>query len=170
MISQSRSLAAIRVAVFATTTALAVGAVAQSPKPSHHPEVATPRPSATGGHLGDHGTMKAECQKMMDKHREMESKFGTMDATLDHLVAAMNAAKGSKEPGAMEKSMAAVLNELVSQRKVIRSTSAAMQSEMMVHMAHHQGMHETGGPGGPMMCPMMTTQPVAEPKAEHEKH
>jgi hypothetical protein len=41
--------------------------------------------------------MKAECQAMMAKKQEMQDKLQAIDATLDKLVAEMNAAKSSKE-------------------------------------------------------------------------
>jgi hypothetical protein len=66
----------------------------------------------------------------------------------------------------MEKPMAAVLNELVAQRKVFRSMMMEMQPAMMAHMAHH--MHMQGAKGG-MDCPMMKTGKAPEPKAGETK-
>jgi hypothetical protein len=43
----------------------------------------------------------------------------------------MNAAKGSTKVGAMEKPMAAVINELVAQRKAFHSMMMEMQPAMM---------------------------------------
>ena len=74
---------------------------------------------------------------MMAKKEEMQDKLKAMDATLDKLVAEMNAAKRSKEVDAMEKPMAAVINELVAQRKAFRSMMMEMQPAMMEHMMHH---------------------------------
>ncbi len=48
--------------------------------------------------------------------------------------------------------MAAVLDELVAQRKALRSMMMEMQPAMMAHMAHHVQMH---GAKGAMDCPMM---------------
>ncbi len=71
----------------------------------------------------------------------------------------MNAATGGKKTDAA----AAVINELVAQRKQMREQMMTMQPEMMKHMMAHM---ETG-----MMkcmeqsmakCPMMKTMPPAE--------
>src|ERR1035438_8465751 len=78
----------------------------------------------------------------------------------------MNAAKGSKEVDALEKPMAAVINELVVQRKALRSMMMEMQPAMMAHMIHHMHMH---GTKGAMECPMMKTGNSPEPKAEETK-
>jgi hypothetical protein len=107
--------------------------------------------------------MKAECEAMMAKHQEMQAKLQAMNATLDKLVAEMNVATGSKEPGAMEKSMAAVINELVAQRKAFLSMMTEMQPAMMTHMMHHMNRH---GAKGAMECPMMKTGTPPEPKTE----
>ena len=105
----------------ATALALAVSAGAQTPPPAAPPQ-ATKSPQAatmTGHHKGsaataehdaDMKTMKTQCEAMMATKQEMQDKRQAMDATLDKLVAEMNAAKGSKEVDALEKPMAAVIN------------------------------------------------------------
>jgi hypothetical protein len=102
---------------------------------------------------------------MVAKKQAMQVKVDAMDASLDKLVAEMNAAKTSKEVDALEKPMAAVLNELVAQRKILQSMMMEMQCPMMAHMAHHMQMH---GPKGAMECPMMKMKDTQEPKAEME--
>src|ERR1035437_2228384 len=110
----------------ATALALAVSAGAQTPPPPPAaPPPATKSPQAatmTGHHKGSAATakhdaemktMKTQCEAMMATKQEMQDKRQAMDATLDKLVAEMNAAKGSKEVDALEKPMAAVINELV---------------------------------------------------------
>jgi hypothetical protein len=156
----------------ATTLALAVSAAGQTPpSPAPSPATTTPQAAPVPGHhkgsaamAGHHADMKAECEAMMARKQEMQDKTQAMDATLDKLVAEMNAAKGSREVGAMDKPMAAVLNELVSQRKALRSMMMEMQPPMMAHMAHHMQMH---GAKGAMECPMMKTG--TPPKAEEKK-
>ncbi|HQT94299.1 MAG: hypothetical protein B7Z68_06195 [Acidobacteria bacterium 21-70-11] len=159
----------------ATALALAVGAGAQTPPPA----ASTP-PTAKSTHMapmtGHHkvsaatakreAEMKAECQAMKAKRQEMQDKFKAMDATLDKLVADMNAAKDSKEPDALEKPMAAVINELVVQRKASRAMRMEMQSEMMEHMTRHMAMH---GAKGAMECPMMKKGNAPAPKAEEKQ-
>ncbi len=102
---------------------------------------------------------------MMARKQEMQDKLRATDATLDKLVAEMNAAKGSKQVDATVNSMAAVLNELVAQRKASRSMMEA-QPAMMGHMMRHMGMQ---GPKGPMECPMMKTGNAPEPAADEKK-
>ncbi len=111
--------------------------------------------------------MKAECQAMMAKKEEMQAKHQEMDATLDKLVAEMNAAKGSKAVDAMEKPMAAVINELVAQRKALGSMMMEMQPAMMAHMMRHMDMH---GAKGAMECPMMKSGDAHEPGGGDMKH
>jgi hypothetical protein len=84
---------------------------------------------------------------------------------LDKLVAEMNAAKGSRQVDARVDSMAAVINELVAQRKASRSMMEA-QPAMMGHMMHHMGMQ---GPKGAMECPMLKTGNAPEPAADEKK-
>jgi Skp family chaperone for outer membrane proteins len=156
----------------ATALALAVSAGAQTP-PVPSPAAAatgaqTPKASVhhrTGAKAGHDAEMKAECMAMMEKKQAMQAKVEAMDASLDKLVAEMNVAKTSKEVDALEKPMAAVLNELVAQRKVLHSMMMEMQSPMMGHMAHHMQMH---GAKGAMECPMMKMKDTHEPKAEME--
>lgn len=128
-------------AAAALTLALGVGAQT-TPPPGHHKGSA-----ADGKHGAD---MKAECQAMMAKKQEMHDQMKAKDAALDKLVAEMNAAKGD----AMAKSMAAVINELVAQRKASHSMMMDMQPAMMGHMMQHGDMQ---GSKGAMECPMMKT-------------
>lgn len=159
----------------ATALAFAVSAGAQTPPASSAAAPATGAQAAPAmGHHkagvakpGDDAGLRAECEAMIAKRKTMQDKLVAMDASLDKLVAEMNAAGVSKEPGAMEKPMAAVLNELVSQRKALRSMMMEMQSPMMAHMAHHMQMH---GAKGAMECPMMKMKDTQEPKAELETH
>jgi hypothetical protein len=155
----------------AAAFAFAVSAGAQAPPaPSPAgPATDAQAPPATGHHKAGPGKtgrdagMMAECKAMMAKRQSMQVKVEAMDASLDKLVAEMNAAKDSREAGALEKPMAAVLNELVAQRKVLHSMMTEMQCPMMAHMAHHMQMH---GAKGAMECPMMKMKDTHEPKAE----
>jgi hypothetical protein len=147
--------------VAATALTLAVGAGAQSPPPSAPPTTGHRMESAAGTeHDMD---MKAKCQAMMAKKKEMRDKLAASDATLDELVAKMNAAATSKDADALVKPMAAVLNELVAQRKANRSMRMEMQPEMMAHMMRHMEMH---GTKGAMECPMMKMEMAHESETE----
>ncbi len=124
----------------------------QAPMPGHD------KHSAAGAqHEGDMG---AECKAMMVKKQEMHEKMQAMDASLDKLVEEMNFAKQSKAVGAMDKPMAAVINELVSQRKAARAMMMETQHGMMGHMGHHAKMD---GSGGGMECPMMKMDHASAP-------
>jgi hypothetical protein len=154
-----------------TALAFAVSAVAQTP-PAPSPAAAATRaqtPPAMGHHktgapkTGYDAGLKAECEAMIANRKTMQDKLAAMDASLDKLVAEMNAAKASKEVDALEKPMAAVLNELVAQRKVMQSMMMEMQPQMMTHMMHHVQRH---GAKGAMDCPLMKMKDTHEPKAE----
>ncbi|MBP1636463.1 MAG: hypothetical protein H6Q10_3037 [Acidobacteria bacterium] len=71
-----------------------------------------------------------------------------MDARLDALVQQMNGATGQAKVDAT----AAVVNELVTQRKAMREGMEGMQAKMMQHMAQHM---QAGGAAA-MKCPMMS--------------
>ncbi len=147
--------------------ALAVSAGAQTPAPSAPPEAGKSSAGAPmAGHHGhkgagaaNHSDMKKQCESMMKHGDEMQAKMQAMDASLDKLVEEMNAAKNSKAPDAMEKPMAAVINELVVQRKAARTMMMEMQPQMMKHMMHHMGMQ---GSKGAMECPMMKMDKSSE--------
>ncbi len=170
---KTRHLTTLVPGIFAAgALALALSLSAQTPSPpATAPAATSPHAATMTGHhkaiaakAKHDADMKAECDAMMAKKQEMQNKLQAMDATLDKLVAEMNAAKGSKEVDAMEKPMAAVLNELVAQRKALRSMMMEMQPAMMAHMMHH--VH---GTKGAMECPMMKMGSTPEPKAEEKK-
>ncbi|MEO6325507.1 MAG: hypothetical protein ABIT01_14730 [Thermoanaerobaculia bacterium] len=147
--------------VTAGSIVLAGGALAQTPTPASgsHQESTTSGKSkhhaaASGAH--EASGMKAECEAMMAKKHGMQDKMQAMDATLDKLVAEMNAAKDSKATDALEKPMAAVLTELVSQRKAMHSMMEEMHGSGMGHMMDHMKMCSKKGAMQPMTdCPMM---------------
>ena len=98
-------------------------------------------------------------ESMMAHHKEMMAKMDAMDARIDELVKSMNVAKGSKKPDAV----AAVINEMVAQRKQMREQMMAMQPEMMKHMMAHMRMGMMKGMEDSMAkCPMMKTMAPTE--------
>jgi hypothetical protein len=111
---------------------------------------------------GAPGKPMMDCKAMMAHHEAMKAEMASMDARLDALVAAMNAAGGDKKADAT----AAVVNELVVQRKAMRDHMMAMGPRMMRHMMQHgrPGMMEGKGMSE---CPMM--QPAPE-GGDHPKH
>jgi hypothetical protein len=157
----------------ATALALAGGVGAQTPPPATTPPAVTeaPAPPMTGHHQMDsaekaahQADMTSECQTMMAKKQEMQDKIKAMDAELDNLVAAMNAAAKSDKVDAMEKPMAAVINQLVAEQKACRSMMMEMQPAMVAHMMHHMEMKQ--GMDGAMKCPMMTAGDAPETGTE----
>lgn len=93
-----------------------------------------------------------DCQAMMAKQQEMETRMAEMDARLQQLVDQMNAARGSSKVDRM----AAVLTEMVAQRKQMREQMAAMPPMMMQHMMQHLHHSMMKGMGEGMAgCPMM---------------
>ena len=108
--------------------------------------------------------MMDECKAMMARHEDMKAEMASMDAKLDSLVAAMNAASGSQKVDAT----AAVVTEMATQRKAMRDHMMAMGPMMMRHMMPpgHMGMME--GMKGMPDCPMM--HPPAPDGAEPPMH
>ena len=152
--------------VAAAALALSVGAGAQTPPPPASPTTGHHQMESAAGTEHD-AAMKAKCQAMMAKKKELQDKLAASDAALDELVAKMNSAATSQDVDAMVKPMAAVLNELVAQRKANRPMMMEMQPEMMAHMMRHMEMH---GSKGAMECPMMKKMGMAhESEAEEKK-
>jgi hypothetical protein len=90
---------------------------------------------------GPEGKMDKEWQA---KHEKMVAEMNAMDTRLDEKLAAMNAAKGDQKIEAM----AAVINELVSQRKAMEESFNPMHHGMKCpRMGQQAGM--------PQDCPMM---------------
>lgn len=95
----------------------------------------------------DPTAMKERCQAMMAKKEEMKAHMATMDENLDELVAQMNAADDATKTDAV----AAVVTELVAQKKARQKMMMKMQQGGMKHMMHHRG----GEIGEMKGCPMM---------------
>jgi hypothetical protein len=159
----------------AAALALAVGVGAQTP-PASPPAAKSPEATPLAVHH-KHGAatakpaadMKPECEAMMAKKKEMEDKLQAMDATLDKLVAEMNAAGAENKVDAMEKPIAAVVNELVAQRKASRAMKTEMESVMMAHMMKHMEMAGTkAGKKSMTDCPMMKMGGESEAEKLHK--
>ena len=112
-------------------------------------------------------------ESMMAHHKEMMATMETMDARLDELVKKMNAATRSRKADAV----AAVVNELVAQRKQMREHMMAMQPKMMKHMMEHMQTGMMKGMADSMSgCPMMKTIAGSQPdskkpgKDAHSEH
>ncbi|MFV2072050.1 MAG: hypothetical protein ACC742_05280 [Thermoanaerobaculales bacterium] len=148
-------LGAMTLAVFFGVPA----AVAQSDHTGHDHQGATQQGAEKSGeHHGDEAMEKGEMtdvhQKMMQKSEQMKKHCKMMDAKVDELANAMNSAEGESKIEAMT----ALLNELVSQRKMMHEKMMKMRGKMMSKMS-------CGKDDGASMskCKMMM-----EKKEEHE--
>jgi hypothetical protein len=98
-------------------------------------------------HAGMAADMAAKCQAMMADQEKMMAEMKAADQRLDDLVAKMNAASGVDKAEAT----AAVVNEMVTQRRTMRDGMMKMQHGMMAHMMEHR----QAGKDSMAMCPMM---------------
>ena len=92
-------------------------------------------------------SMAAKCQAMMAEPDKVMAETKAADVRIDGLVARMNAATGQPKIDAT----AAVVSEMVAQRKTMHDRRMKLQPAMMAHMMEH--MQE--GKDSMAMCPMM---------------
>lgn len=106
-----------------------------------------------------------DCQSMM---QEMQTSSKAMDDRLQQLIDEMNKAKGS----ARVDRMAAVINELATQRRQMREQMMTMMPKMMGHMAQHMKSGMMSGMSQSMAaCPMMkAAQKAPEAAPPQHKH
>jgi hypothetical protein len=132
----------------------------QTPMPMP-PGQAMQMPMQHGPHAGQMQPM--DCQAMMQK---MQASSKAMDDRLAALVTDMDKAKGS----AKVDRMAAVINEMVTQRKQMRDDMAAMMPQMMNHMMQHMQSGMMSGMQSMANCPMMkASSEAAHPAAPEHK-
>jgi hypothetical protein len=127
----SRILAVLALAAAVTAT----GVHAQQGQPKTGNQPGSGQSGMMSGNMGD------RCKQMMTMHNQTMADMKALDASLDEKVAAMNTAKGNAKVDAM----AAVINEMASQRK-----------QMMAHMGQH--MPQSGSTAmrqSMAQCPMM---------------
>jgi hypothetical protein len=130
-----------RISVVASAVMLAAAGLLWA-EPQQAPAQA-PQSRATMGTMmgsatapGGPGSMMMEDQTIMARRQGMMDEIKKMDARLDALVQTMDQAKGNKRVDAM----AAVLRELVAQRKELRDSMLSMQPMMMQSMMKHMQM------------------------------
>ncbi len=98
------------------------------------------------------GNQSGPCAEMMQARAAARAELAAFDAKLDGLMAKLDAAKGNQRLDAM----AAVLHELVAQRKVMRERMESMQQAGMQHAMQHLQMGMMKGlMGAGHGCPMM---------------
>jgi hypothetical protein len=112
--------------------------------PQGPPQAATAKAKPQSDMAAD---MAAKCEAMRAAQQKMMAETKVADQRLDDLVGRMNAASGMDKAEAT----AAVVNEMVTQRRTMRDGMMKMQHEMMAHMSEH--MH--AGKDSMAMCPMM---------------
>ena len=93
----------------------------------------TPAPAAQAGTKAESAPAHPMSGGKMKEHDEMMSRMKEMDARLDAKVAAMDAAKGDQKVEAM----AAVIKEMVSQRKEMQEHMMKMHDIKKGHMMEH---------------------------------
>ena len=138
----SRILAVLALAAAVTAT----GVLAQQSEPKTGNQPGNGQSGMMSGNMGD------RCKQMMTMHSQMMADMKALDATLDQKVASMNTAKGNAKVDAM----AAVINEMASQRKQMMAKMSSTRDQMMAHMGEH--MSQSGSTAmRPSMaqCPMM---------------
>ena len=118
---------------------LAPNTNAQAPQNPQHEYQQTPTQASAD--------MSAKCKAMMAEHDKMMADMKAADQRLDALVAKMTAASGQAKVDAT----AAVVTEIVAQRKTMREGMMRMHEGMMGHMMEHM----QAGPKSMAMCPMM---------------
>lgn len=133
----------------AVAIAAAPGLAAQAPQEHQHAagEQAKPQPDM----MARWEAMKAERDNMM-----VEMKAA--DQRLDDLVSKMSARSGMEKVDAT----AAVVSEMVSQRRAMRDGMMKMQEGMMAHMMEHM----QAGPDSMTMCPMMNMMKMMKPMGD----
>ena len=104
-------------------------------------------PQAATAKAKPQADMAAKCQTMMASHEKMMADMKAADDRLDVLVASMNSASGTEKADAT----AAVVSEMVAQRRAMRDGMMKMEHEMMAHMMEHM----QAGKDSMAKCPMM---------------
>ena len=121
---------------------------ARQSSPTTQPSHQQHHPEQQSGAPGKQGQMTMSCQDMMVGHQKMMDEMKATDAKLDSLVQTMNSAAASNKIDAT----AAVVTELVTERRAMRDRMGGMQTRMMQHMMEHMSQ---GGTKDMMQCPML---------------
>ena len=136
----NRLVAGVMVGCAAVVISAMPGFAGQTPEAAKQTAKATPQSGMAAG-------MAAKCKAMMADQEKMMTEMQGADQRLDDLVGKMNAASGPAKADAT----AAVVNELVNQRRTMRDGMMRVQHGMMAHMMEHM----QAGKDSMAMCPMM---------------
>lgn len=152
-------LVALLVGAFVLTGVAGISAGEQRESPMEHRGMMS-GPSEMGG-------------EMMAMHRKMQAEMQSMDERLDALVADMEAAEGDDKVDAI----AAVVSELISQRKGMHTMMMEMRPRMMHQMMQqmasgmmHGMQHSMGDCPMKDDCPMMQQAPSEEEPVDAGDH
>ena len=138
----SRLVTGIVAACAAVAMSAGSGAAGQMAQGTGQAATAKARPQAGMG-----ADMNARCQAMMADHETMMAELQAGADRLDALVSKMNAAPGTEKSAAT----AAVVNEMVAQRRTLRDGMMKMEHGQMGHMMAHM----QAGKDAVATCPMM---------------
>ena len=144
------ALSVVAASVLAMSASLGAAQKPPATQPHQHEQT-----QQKGAKPATSAKMTMDCQQMMQAHQKMMEDMKAMDARLDTLVQQMNSATGQAKVDAT----AAVVSELVTQRKTMFDRMEGMHGEMMQHMMEHM---QAGGADAMMKCPMM--QMMHKPK------
>ena len=133
-----RIVTAMMAGCAAVVISVVPGLAAQTPQQPQHAATDKAKPDAG---------MAAKDKAMMAEREKMMADMKAADQRLDSLVAKMNSASGMEKMAAT----AAVVTEMVTQRRTMQEGMMKMQQGMMGHMMEHM----QAGPGSMAMCPMM---------------
>jgi hypothetical protein len=133
-----RIVTAMMAGCAAVAISAAPGLSAQTPQ--EHQHAATDKVKPASG-------MEAKCQAMMAEREKMVAAMKAADQRLDDLVVKMNTASGMEKMAAT----AAVVTEMVTERRTMRDGMMKMREGMMSHMMEHM----QAGTASMAMCPMM---------------
>lgn len=136
--SVNKTVSALVAGCAVVVMSAASGFAAQTPREHQHAAADKAKPPSG---------MEAKCKAMMAEKEKMMADLKVADQRLDELVAQMNTASGMEKTTAT----AAVVTEMVTQRRTMREGMMRMQEGMMSHMMEHL---QAGAASLPM-CPMM---------------
>ena len=122
----------------AVVMSAAPGLAGQLPQAAGHPAMAKEKPEAG---------MAAKCHAMMAEREQMAAAMKVADGRLGELATKMNGAPDAEKANAI----AAVVNEMIAQRRAMQDGMMTMQHGMMAHMMEHM----QAGKESMAMCPMM---------------
>jgi hypothetical protein len=134
----SRFAVAIVASCAAVVISVTPGLAGQMPQGAGHAAMAQAKPDAG---------MAAKCQAMMADREKMMTEMKAADQRLDDLVSKMNGAPNMAKADAI----AAVVNEMITQRRAMQGVMMKMQHGMMAHMMEHM----QAGKDSMAMCSMM---------------